>query len=423
MIARLCGMMARYDHPRATPDWLPPGISDWVRDYGPVLDRIYAAFHGSGNWPDPVQLDRELRSQGVRLPVVAAVGEMPRELGWREWSPPRVRLTLLGLACVPGARSVLTRYVEVLYLALERYDEPEQESRLTRREMVQRLRLGTEEADRVSSLLVDDCPFLGGGMASVNAWNLEIDWRITTFEGVESVDDFLRRLADQRQISPRRRVEMSNTDRSPSPGPVQDTTANASSREIAREPEARGAVPAEATESGRQAAPHAVASSMIGAGAALLLVVAIGANLAGVLTAPWPGIVGVATAGLVAAVLHRWLLRPQPSLRAVGAVLAAGALAAGIAWVIGRNSDDNGGPRRYFVHPTEAPFLRRSEGPSRDARRLASAPLGDEDQVVVVCIARASDGSGPWAKLVDGTFVPLDQLVPEARSDRSPKNC
>lgn len=40
---------------RSIPDWLGPATRDWVRNHGRVLADIYAAFHGSGAWPDPVQ--------------------------------------------------------------------------------------------------------------------------------------------------------------------------------------------------------------------------------------------------------------------------------------------------------------------------------------------------------------------------------
>jgi hypothetical protein len=61
--------------------WLPQSQRNWAIERRAVLEAIFAAFARDGSWPDPVELERRLRSEETRLGVMAAVNEMPRSLG------------------------------------------------------------------------------------------------------------------------------------------------------------------------------------------------------------------------------------------------------------------------------------------------------------------------------------------------------
>src|SRR4051794_7308560 len=71
-------------------------------------------------------------------------------------------------------------------------------------------------------------------------------------------------------------------------------------------------------------ADRAKRSGVVGAALALLFVLGIGANLTGILDAPLPWVAAVVAAGLAAAVLHRRLMPPDPSLSLICVVLAVG---------------------------------------------------------------------------------------------------
>jgi hypothetical protein len=99
---------------------VPEPLREWTREHQALLDAVFEAFVREAAWPDPVALDRRLRSEGTRIGLVSAVDGMPRELGWRECSPPRAQLTFFGVACASGAQWLLERYVDTLRLALSR---------------------------------------------------------------------------------------------------------------------------------------------------------------------------------------------------------------------------------------------------------------------------------------------------------------
>lgn len=180
--------------------WLPERLESWVRKNGDGLAAIYAEFHSTGSWPEPVDLERRLRSRGERVDLLAVLEAMPPEIGHRETWPPRAVLSLVGIGCVRAAQHLMSRYIELCQLALARFDQPETSIRLSRREAVEALGLSEVEADRLSRLVVRDCPFLAGGDASPEDWRLDIDERVVNFEGVDGADGFLRVIVEMRQL-------------------------------------------------------------------------------------------------------------------------------------------------------------------------------------------------------------------------------
>ena len=184
-----------------TSRWLSSRASDWVVSQQDTLDFIYEAFCSSGQWPDPVQLQRELRAGGTRISFARAANEIPRELGWRNRAPDRVVLSLFGANRMLHRSRAPPSHLRRDSPSGARTARPAQPGESSRpRSRGRSLGLSAVEADRVSKLILADCPFLGGGNASVEAWDLEIDERVVEFEQVEDIDGLLTVLAEQRAI-------------------------------------------------------------------------------------------------------------------------------------------------------------------------------------------------------------------------------
>lgn len=184
---------------RGAADWLPTVEGRWVRDHPEVLAEIARAFIEAGEWPDPVQLDRQLRSEGRRLDIVKTASSLPNYLGRYEQHQSRVVLTILGLACVPEASELVGQYFAVLGLALEVFDDPSREAKLTDGEVQARLALDENDMTILSQLLLDaGNPFAAGAQASEGHWTIQIDHRATEFDPAKNADEFITLLAEMR---------------------------------------------------------------------------------------------------------------------------------------------------------------------------------------------------------------------------------
>jgi hypothetical protein len=306
--------------PQPPLEWLPEDERLWVARHQAVLEAIVAAFQREQQWPDPVALERDLRSRGTKIGLLAAVNSVPPSLGRREHGPGRVVLTLFGLACVPDAAWMLESYVAALRLALVRFDEPMSPAVLTRADLQEHLKLADTAMDIVSRvILLPGNPFLADGQSSVDAWRCDIDERIVHYEHVVTVDALMTELARQR-LTP-------SSHQSPSEAQSPHSTTPGT-----RESES---------------------SPAITAGLAML---ALGSNVIALLTAAPPLAVAVFAASLAAVLLHRRLLRTRPSYVAVLTVAVVGLSAAGLAWIVestgvfqGRNPHDASGPLPAFT--------------------------------------------------------------------------
>lgn len=192
--------VSSYDS-RPVPEWLPPYARDWLNEHGALLDIVYERFAASGEWPNAIELQRELFGTGADLEVVSALAGMPSALGRRDHQSDEVSLSLFGLGCVPAAKTFLGRYVEVLRLALERFAQRSLPNRIARDEIVERLGLDDVQADRLSRVILADCPFLSGGDAGLRTWDLGIDERVVTYRAADSPEKFLAQLADVRALA------------------------------------------------------------------------------------------------------------------------------------------------------------------------------------------------------------------------------
>jgi len=267
--------------PSPPPQWLPKEERAWIARHQAALEEIVVALQREREWPDPVALERDLRSHGTKIGLLAAANSIPPLLGRRESDPQHVVLTLFGLACVPAAAPILKSYVATLRLALARFDKPKTTAILTRADIQDHLRLDDAAMDVLSRvILLPGNPFLAGGQHPVDSGEYAIDERIVNYERITTVDALISKLADQRV--------------------AQSAPAALTQRPM------------------KPAARESEGSPAITAG---VWVLGIGANAYALVTAPLPVAVGVLSASLTAVPLHRRLQGTSPSYVATVAVV------------------------------------------------------------------------------------------------------
>lgn len=185
--------------PKRPPEWLAPPLAEWAASHIDILDSIYDRFEETGEWPDPVQLQREMRAAGGPQALARTVSAMPRALGHRDHSPPRVVLTLFGVACCHASGQLLNAYFAIFALALSRHSTPDVDNRVTRGD-IDALLSNPLLTDRVSRIILADCPFLAGGRADLEEWDLAIDERIVDYEDAGNANELLAAIARERGL-------------------------------------------------------------------------------------------------------------------------------------------------------------------------------------------------------------------------------
>lgn len=334
-------------------DWLPEGQRTWAIEHRAVLEAIFAAFERNGIWPDPVELDRQLRSQGTKIGVTAAANEMPRSLGERVHYPSSVDLSLFGLGCVAAASSLLDAYVATIWLALARFDDASVPRRLTRADAQQALGLDDHTMDRLSAIVVGRGNFfLGSGDASPGSWDMEIDERVVLYEDVTTREELLARLASERLVNP----IMSMEPRVP--------------RAAAAAPPPPATTPGETVD---WAALARAASIALG----------VTANVLALALAPLPLALGALSFTIAFVALHRRIMNPPYSRAAICATVALGLGVGLLTWLIqGIGDHKNHGSRRAALLGRVVPVgeqidsvLRQAAKDGRRAVFRASVPL------------------------------------------------
>lgn len=183
--------------PGGVPSWLSPRLTAWASANREGLEAILTSFVSTGAWPDPVELQRELRASGGPAALSRVAREIPVELGYRQYQPPEVRLSLFGVACCQGGRRLLDAYFRVLRLAITIHSTPSMPNRLARGDIA-RVISDPALATLVNALILADAPFLGSGSSGHDDWDREIDERVVEYENARSADAFLALLAVER---------------------------------------------------------------------------------------------------------------------------------------------------------------------------------------------------------------------------------
>lgn len=231
---------------------------------------------------------------------------MPPSLGARTHYPSSVDLSLFGLGCVPAARGLLDAYVETLRLALSRFDDVSTPRRLTRTMTQDALGLDEHTMKLLSVLIVGrGNVFLSGGNASVEAWDLEIDERIVSYEHITTSGELLATLAEQWLTKPTMSMEPRVSPTASAHLPVaqssEDQPSNADQRTLAN------------------------------AGSLALGITANGLALA---LAPLPLALGALGFTFSFVALHRQVMRQSPSRSAIAATIAIGLTVGFMTWLI-----------------------------------------------------------------------------------------
>jgi hypothetical protein len=373
-------------------DWLADDDRAWVGEDGYLLEAIWAHFHVTGEWPETVELQRRLHVEDARRRPAEAIASMPRALGLDEWANPRrLRLTIFGLGCCPGARRLLTDYVAVAQLALRRFGKLDLPNRLSRADVVADLGIGEPEIDRLSVILMPDADFLASGSSGRGDWDREIDPRVVDFSAVEDPDGLLAFLAARRRIAVRSGPVTAPPD-------VEPTHLGQDS--------ARGG-----DDTAQRHLSLLVALSTVAIGVASFLATLSGHSplFAGVLVA----VVLVIGLGVYSLFVRR------PGWVAITLVVSTCLVALIAGWVL--RGDGSPHLYRYFATPREhaiaVPVIESRAG----ALMATSAVYGRGAQVEVVCVVEADHLA--WAKLPDATFIPLGDLTPEFAATDGPLAC
>jgi hypothetical protein len=382
--------------------WLGRTDSEWVEQNGFLLEAIWRHFHESGEWPEPVELQRRLHAENPDLPSAKAVGSLPRILVVDEWADPRhLVLTVFGLACCHGAQRLLGQYLKAAHLALRRFGSPELPNRLTLTEMRESLEIGEMEAERLSVVLMRDADFLSSGAANVDSWDREIDPCVVEFESLEAPDELIDFLARRRRVgvyaapAAWHGAEAANLVDT-QPLWIQPSADEPSASSLAKERSESDFV-------------LALTSTLLAAAGVAIAAAAVSPSFAGFLAA----------ALLIAGPLVYWSLRTRPSftILATGGVLALGAVAFGLILLPSK-------PRhyRYFVSDTSphAVVIPRI-GPSLSAPYAEGGPLGVGAKVSVSCLMQGPGRA--WTKLSDATYLELRALSAEFGSSAEPPAC
>jgi hypothetical protein len=369
--------------------WLPPQAQEWVDLYGYFLEGVWTRFEKDGEWPNPVEVQRELRSADPSRRVNQALDRMPPLFARREYAPPRLALTVFGLGCCEGARPLLEQYLTVAKLALQRFDSPTLPNRLRREEVVAELNLSPVEADRLSAVLSQYALFLGSGDLSIENGDREIHPQAEEFEGVEDVDDLLEFLARKQRLA-----ELGHS----SPVPFALVA-----------PQAPSPPPPPPPPSNTYDEKLKLGASMTSAAAAAATV--------GLMVASAPSVLGLALVGLFGGLAAALLLLRKRPASAAALVVALVLIGGGAGSVL--ESDGPAGSFQYFVASTgDAAVIIPVIEPSDGAAMSRDHVLGSGSSVQVACTLINAEGQ--WAKLTDGTFVRAGLLAPEVGGDAAP---
>jgi hypothetical protein len=354
------------------PEWLAAADRAWVDQNRDLLEAIWKDFEKSGQWPDPVEIKRQLRAQHPNRRVGAALDEIPRVLGQQEFAPRRITLSLFGIGCCTSAQPLMDQYVAVARLALKRFDVPGLPNRLNRGDIVAELGLDDRQADRLSAVLMRDAPFLASGQSDIERWDREIDPRVEEFEGLEDAPALMAFLASQRRI--------------------------------AVEPQPPAAI--EEIPAADSAPVLPLLAALAGIGSFLIAAATVSLLLGIILIAIF---LGLSLALLIG--------RRAPLL-AAATVIALPAVAATFGLLFATEGG-SGGPYRYFVASTgRADALVARIEPRAAAPMQRGTVLVSGDPVAVECLLSGEERD--WAKLVNGSFVPAALLTVEVGGDRAP---
>lgn len=173
----------------------------WARCHLPSLRLIYLAFEATGEWPQLEALQRDLIRQERDLDLVAELAEMPPTIGIAQHSG-EVSLSIRGLSFLPETSAMLSYFIAVIELAVERFRGEDEEPKITNADLLE-LGMDARMAERVSALIFrESWPFGGGSGLPDGTWERSVSLEIRHLVTVRTVADYLRIQAELRYGPP-----------------------------------------------------------------------------------------------------------------------------------------------------------------------------------------------------------------------------
>lgn len=174
--------------------------ADWVERHRSLVDRSFAIWLETGEWPSVERLQRDLDRDHQEIEVLAAYNAMPRPLGEQHlFYPSVVALPLRILRYLSEAGPLLAVCFQIIRRGIEVYlaDDAALELRSTDHLLRERVESNVGLLGRAAALLLSDypSPFAGGSLGD-DLWTLNINVQSARqFREVETLDDFFARQA------------------------------------------------------------------------------------------------------------------------------------------------------------------------------------------------------------------------------------
>lgn len=169
--------------------------ADWVEQNRSLVDRTFAIWLETGDWPSVEQLQRDLDRDHQEIEVLVAYKAMPRFPGEQhQLYPSTVALPLRILHYLPDAGPLLAVCFQIIRRGIEVYLADNEALQLQNTDQLLRERVGSDVGllVRAGSLLLSDYPNpFGGGALGDDLWVLRINGQSARqFREVQTLDDY-----------------------------------------------------------------------------------------------------------------------------------------------------------------------------------------------------------------------------------------
>ena len=184
-------------------DFLPDDLKGWAAEHRELLELIAEEFQATGSWPAPEPLTRKLVRRGRPTPVDDIVWRMPRPLGWVEHNPDQIVLSQFGLRCTEAAVPLLEGFVQVLRIAIERYDTDDENPVITREDVASIASSTAANARALEEMVLREAPFFGEARGGLDDdWVRGISGGVVRYWHADTIDEYLRQRASELRMNP-----------------------------------------------------------------------------------------------------------------------------------------------------------------------------------------------------------------------------
>jgi len=154
----------------------------WADAHSGLVQFIFDEFKRTGAWPELDTLQRDLDRRDAGIDVERELREMPPSLGGGGYPDP-VSLSLRGLSHVADAEPLLSGYMRLVQLAVERYRGDDPSPTITDQD-VRELGFDAPAALLVSQIVFRErWPFGGGSGYPAGPWTREVGRDVRYVQG------------------------------------------------------------------------------------------------------------------------------------------------------------------------------------------------------------------------------------------------